>query len=286
MSHIPSKFIFCTLLLAMNATPAYARGGAGGGRAAVTSAVAGENVGAGLAAESSAAAGAAAEDNIQAQNAVTTPAAKAGQAAVPACQSPTLMTGTYLGAQLGYGSSRVYNYISPSAPPPLSINYPNAVSNWAAGVLMGYGKMINHLFYLGGEIFINANNTQQNFEAVTTAGTVAYTSQTSSGPTGGIGILPGIKLTDSTLTYIRLGVNRTTSQMQETLTGAVTNSISKSGNGFVFGVGMETLITSNYSLRGEFDHMYINSYNTFSIYNTIVKPSTNQFTMAVIYHEG
>ena len=194
------------------------------------------------------------------------------------------MPGWYMGAQLGYGTYRVRNSISNPASSGITSNLVAAANGYAAGILMGYGRMVNPWIYIGAEAFINANNFDQNYSYNNGIGTSTYINQTNSGPTLGIGILPGIKLTESTLTYLRLGWNRVTIKTIETFTGAVSGNRSISRTGFVFGVGIETLIMDNYSVRGEFDHMYFNSYQSYNPYNTLVNPSSNQYMLSFIYH--
>lgn len=210
-------------------------------------------------------------------------AAGTSAAAVTSC-TPTLLTGWYVGAMLGYGAYKVENVVSNPLFSGISTSPNTAASNWSAGATLGYGRMINRLFYLGGEIFIVANNFEQAFNVSTPIND--YNNRTLNGPTYGIGILPGIKLTPETLTYIRLGYNRVTVKTKEEVVGAPINNISRGQSGFVYGIGMETLISTNYSLRGEFDHMNFGSYNTNGGYNTVVRTSNNQFFLTAIYHAG
>ncbi len=198
------------------------------------------------------------------------------------CQVPTLKDGSYIGAQFGYGTYRIRNDVVF----PFTLSPVNANTNWSYGANIGYGKMLTSMFYLGGELFAVANTMDEPFTADDRSG-FTYTNVTSVGPTYGFGLLPGVRITHETLTYVRLGVNRVIMKTDETATlagvGSATSSASKIKYGFVFGLGMETLITTNYSLRGEFDHMFISSYSTGS-FNTKVSPSNNLFTMSVIYH--
>lgn len=291
MNQLSYKLSIASALMALSAT-SFAAPGAGAGAAAAGAAargaaagfVARQNVGAGLAAESSAAdetPGVApdAESPAAAPAAATTP-----QSLCP--PKPTLLTGSYIGVQAGYGSYRVNNSINSPGGTTLTSNYPGLASNWTAGALIGYGRTIGSLFYLGGEIFINANNFQQDFSVSSGAGPTVYTNQTLNGPTAGFGLLPGIRFTESTLTFVRLGWNRTIFKTNETITGSDNGGVSNARSGFVFGVGLETLITTNYSVRGEFDHTYYNQYNTYAVYNTVVNPSSNQFMVSFIYHPG
>lgn len=280
MNRTPWKLIFIGALLATASTTniSYARGGATGGAVA---AAADESIAADQAAEA-ARQQAQAGQELQAENAVK----PAAPTPVNPCAVPTLMSGSYIGVQLGYGPYRVRNSILTPGASTLTSNLVASANGWAAGALMGYGTMMNPWFYLGGEIFIVANNFDQNFSTANGPGSTTYTNLTGNGPTYGIGLLPGIKLTESTLTFIRLGWNRVVIKTFETVTGSASSNTSKTMDGLVFGIGMETLIFTNYSLRGEFDHMYFSSYNTAGPYNTLVNPSSNQFMMSLLYHFG
>jgi outer membrane immunogenic protein len=199
-----------------------------------------------------------------------------------ACPPPQMLkSGWYLGAQVGYDSYRArHNYASTA----LALNPVFAANGWVGGLNLGYGMMMTDMFYLGGEVFANWSNASNNLTA--TAGTTTGNLQFDVGSSYGIGLLPGIKMTDSTLTYVRLGWNwanlKTTAS--QTVAGVTTSgSNSNTSNGFVFGVGMETLLVDNWSLRGEFDHTWYSNYNAGA---TSVAPSDNQYMLGLLYHFG
>jgi opacity protein-like surface antigen len=203
-----------------------------------------------------------------------------------------LKTGWYLGAQAGYDSYRVRENVSGTilgtgfaANPVLSGN------GWVGGLFLGYGMMMNDWFYLGGELFGNFSGVDQNMSAtINGIGSVNTSFQVNG--SWGLGLLPGIKMTDSTLTYVRLGWNWANLKQTANIMNAA-NAILTSGsktntsNGFVFGVGMETLIVDNWSLRGEFDHTWYSNYNVISAAPALTvttNPSDNQYMLSVIYH--
>lgn len=203
-----------------------------------------------------------------------------------ACPPPQMLkTGWYLGAQVGYDSYRVRNSVTTPGTSSLVTNPVIAANGWVGGLMLGYGMMANDWFYLGGEIFANVSNADQNFSTGVTGST--YTNKFEVNSSYGLGILPGIKMTDSTLTFVRLGWNWANLKTNETITGSAAGSKSNTSNGFVFGVGMETLIVDNWSLRGEFDHTWYSSYNTSApTYGTSVNPSDNQYMLGLLYHFG
>lgn len=261
------------LTLALSMELAHARGGAAGG---VVAAAAEESIAADQAAEESESRPDSGQSDTILPSTPPTPANP--------CARPALMNGWYMGIQTGYGAIRVRNSIVTPGASTLTSNLVAAASNWSAGALFGYGTMFNPWAYLGGEIFIVANNFQQNFSSANGPGSIVYTNETLNGPTYGIGILPGIKFNESTLTFARLGWNRVVIKTNETVTGSVSGSTSKTMDGLVLGIGIETLMIYNYSIRGEFDHIFLSSYNTTGPYNTKVSPSSNQYSLALIYH--
>lgn len=197
-----------------------------------------------------------------------------------ACPPPQMLkTGWYVGGQVGYDSYRFRSSYNDTAIATSSVY--NA-TGWVGGLMLGYGMMMNDWFYLGGEVFGNWSGASETNTVV--AGADSASLKNESNANYGLGLLPGIKMTDSTLTYVRLGWNWAN---LKTVASNVTTSASKSNtsNGFVFGVGMETLIVDNWSLRGEFDHTWYNSYNvgTAPITGTI-NPSDNQYMLGLLYH--
>jgi opacity protein-like surface antigen len=83
-----------------------------------------------------------------------------------------------------------------------------------------------------------------------------------------------------------MGWNWANLKTSETLTAAASNNKSETVNGFVFGIGMETLIVDSWSLRGEWDHVAYSGYTTGGGYNTTVSPSNNEYMLGLIYHFG
>ena len=280
MNYLGRNLIFCTTLLSVCAAAslAYAAPSAAGASRATAASLASKAQTTNTSATDAAAA---AQSGATANSDAPTTAAGPTQAASP-CQVPTLMDSWYMGFQFGYGTYRIHNSIDF----PFTLNPTTAASNGSVGLNLGYGKMLTSRFYLGAEAFIVANTLEQSFNVTTE--TANYINEISGGPTYGLGLLPGIKLTPETLTYIRLGWNRVVLQTYETAAftgiGTIKNNSSKINNSFVFGVGMETLIFTNYSLRGEFDHMFIGSYKTGGFFGTTINPATNQYTVSIIYH--
>jgi len=229
--------------------------------------------------------------------------------AIP-CPSPKmLMSGFYVGAGVGYDSyrTRIASSVSSSeeqtnVTSSLSASHSNAANGWAGSLFVGYGQYFNDAYYLGAEAFGSFSgaqgshniNLQQTIDV--TNNEVKLRSRLEANWGWGVALLPGLKLADTLLAYVRLGYNW--ANLEGKVTGNINNLslVSKSADetvgGFAYGVGMESLVHENWSLRGEFTHTDYNSLNTKShvTEDTLIAgrtkfdPSDNQFMLSVIYH--
>lgn len=283
MNRIVWNTIFCTTLISFCATAelAYARGGGEAGAGAAAGAIRGGLGKANVAATQSA------EQAASPQSDTIESTKKAAQTPANPCAVPTLMTGAYMGLQLGYGTYTVRNRVVTPGTTTYVADPVGGDNGFTGGIFVGYGRTILYpWFYLGGEAFINANNFDQRFGISSGPTTPRYNNQTNSGTSFGFGLLPGIMLTKSTLTYVRVGWNVVIIKTNENINNGSISTTSKNMDGLALGIGFNTLISTNYSLRSEFDHVFLSSYNTGGIYKTLVSPSSNQFTMAIIYSFG
>lgn len=127
-------------------------------------------------------------------------------------------------------------------------------------VFAGYGGIITQSFYLAGEL----------------TGTIANADIANNGlrSTSGFGgsMIPGVMLSDHTLAFARAGIVRTHF--------SVPGSSGKNQTGGQFGLGMQTSLTQNLDLRGEYDYTAYRSINSYGI---SYKPRTDQFTLGLVY---
>jgi opacity protein-like surface antigen len=206
-----------------------------------------------------------------------------------------LKDGFYVGAQVGYDSYRVRDNINATVG--ILTHTGNPVDNstgFVGGLFAGYGQYFSNLYYLGAEIFVNGSGASQSFSTYTTVtgvGTGAYGSKFSVNTSYGIALLPGVKLNDSTLLYIRLGWNNADLKGTESVTtpGGGYSSVSNSNweSGFNYGLGLESVLYQNWSLRGEYSHTSYNSFKTYlnaTSAGTKYNPSDNQVMLGLIYH--
>ncbi len=214
--------------------------------------------------------------------------------AAPCPQPLMLRDGFYVGGQLGYDSYRLRVNTDVTTPDGSTFTS-NPVYNatgWVGGLFLGYGQYFN-MGYLGLEIFGNDSGASASqtstFTPVGAGGSLSLNSSVNVNGSYGISLLPGIKLNDATLGYIRLGWNRarihTSATATETLP-PVTSSVSGSANnwvsGFNYGLGLETAFYDQWSVRTEFTHTNYGSFSSGSGVST--NPSDNQFMLGLIYH--
>jgi opacity protein-like surface antigen len=202
-----------------------------------------------------------------------------GEAVAPCPPPAMLKDGWYLGAQVGYDSYRVRN--SFAVPGVFATSGAAAVNGWLGGLYLGYGQYMTNMFYLGGEVFGNVSGAQQS-QNVSFGVSTATTKATVNGNYG-LALVPGLRLNDTSLGYIKLGWNWANIKQQASSAGAVVTSTSKTNtsNGFDLGLGIETLIVDNWSVRSEFNHTWFSSFSNGGV---TTNASDNQYTVGVSYH--
>jgi opacity protein-like surface antigen len=209
-----------------------------------------------------------------------------GEAKAAPCPVPaTLKDGIYVGVQGGFDAFGVRENIALPTTPAIAGNPTVNNSAWTGGLLLGYGKAIKKYFYLGAEIFGNISGVNANFRQTSNIG--YYTSNMIARGSYGFSILPGIKLTNTSLAYLHLGYNWINLRSQENTSAAQPlNYASNRGtaHGFSYGLGAETLVYQDWSLRA--DYTYTNYSSSSSDLGTTFRPSDNRFMLGVLYHFG
>ena len=212
----------------------------------------------------------------------------------PACMSVlTLSDGFYVGLAGGYEAYNMRQSNSAAtAGFASSTSQPVAAQGWVGGALAGYGKYLNDMYYLGGELFLNgssASGSQNSTTSVAALGTVSSSARSSVGASYGFMVLPGIKLSPSTLAYVRLGYSRAYIKQQISVTGGQSAHNNNWSNGFAYGLGMESAVYQNWSVRGDYTYVSYSSIRSSTSAagtsaSTSVRPSDNQFLVSMIYH--
>lgn len=247
--------------------------------------------------------------------------------AMPCPVELVLKDGLYVGLQAGYDSYRVatqysddqtywydnrvenpeFNLIDgPIADPLFGVNLDPRLNATGAvgGGFIGYGKYFDGLngAYLGIEIYGNWSGAETDYELSVIypdsqpEGLDNYTANIQVQSNYGVSLLPGIKLNNATLLYVRLGYNWANIKVKETvgtdlyasvpndtLSNTVTStSDSDTVGGFNYGLGVESTFYDNWSIRAEYSHTDFDSFT--SDYNNKYEPADNQFMLGLIYH--
>ena len=204
-------------------------------------------------------------------------------------QGLVLKDGLYVGAAAGYDSYRmvddvdfVESTISLSLDPRLSVN--GAVGGGFIGIGHSFPNFYNT--YIAIELFGNGSAAQTTYETIVESPDTLFKTNVDVTSNYGIGFLPGIKLTQDTLFYVRLGYNWTTIDVEEKifLSGALVESshTDVTSSGFIYGLGIEAAFYGNFSARGEFSHTDYSEFDT--EIESDISPANNQFMLGLIYH--
>jgi len=136
---------------------------------------------------------------------------------------------------------------------------------WGGELNAGIGWVFQDHYYLGGEIFGTANNA-----SIDVLGLAKLKYRYSYG----IDLVPGVKISDSTMLYGKVGYVRGNFKGTATTTGS---SSTTNFNGLQLGVGMETMVTNNVSAKIEYD------YNRYSKKGGS-RPQIDTVKLGVAYH--
>lgn len=196
-----------------------------------------------------------------------------------------LKEGPYVGVGIGYESykMRFSQSAYDSANVTTSFNPTLNAKGWLGSLFAGYGQYYNK-FYLGGEVSANTSNASAGYAL---GDHLNYNSSIHVGTSFGISLLPGYKINDSSLFYAKFGYARASIKVREALSvasPAVAYSLSttKWSNGLNYGIGLESIVYDNVSIRGEYNYINYSAFNTTT--GARVTPADNQFVLSAIYH--
>jgi opacity protein-like surface antigen len=145
---------------------------------------------------------------------------------------------------------------------------------WNGDIFTGVGYTFQNHYYLAAEIFGNLSSAKKT--AVTSAmGGYSVKAEFKNKFSYGISLIPGIKVSDSTMMYGRIGLNRSKFEFS-----AGGQSVSKTKNGLQLGIGAQTMVANNVSVRMEYDWNRFGDIKAFGD----KKLTTNQVKLQVAYH--
>lgn len=190
-----------------------------------------------------------------------------------------LRSGPYVGGQIGYDLFRIHQNINLGSGL-LTANPMLDVNGFTGGVFLGYGYFFKNNFYLGGEGLLNYTDASINY-SITDPSTSYYTKITTAGGAS-LALLPGYKLTPTSLIYARLGYNWDHIKATETSFSTSTNT-TKWSHSFAYGLGLESLVYRNWSMRLEYTYTNNNWFKSSLGAGTHFNVTNNRFVVAALY---
>ncbi|OGT38256.1 MAG: hypothetical protein A3F12_07350 [Gammaproteobacteria bacterium RIFCSPHIGHO2_12_FULL_38_14] len=147
-------------------------------------------------------------------------------------------------------------------------------------IFAGYGATLTDTFYLGAEVFADLTSAESDIKA----GTDSSKDTLEERYGYGISVIPGVMLSDHTLAYARAGIVRSNFKVKAnnvTSSGTESNTLT----GGQLGLGLQTSLTQNVDLRGEYDFTDYRSasFNTGGGNSIKVSPLTDSFTVGLVY---
>lgn len=204
-----------------------------------------------------------------------------------------LNDGLYVGAALGYDSYRVRSetgFVSPDGDNATWQTILNPVGINGGGFI-GYGKYLDNFFdmYLAIEAFGLAASADTSYQL---AANIPLVNVPISADTDvkvkssyGISLIPGFKLSSSNLLYLRFGYSWANMSVNQSVVdeGVTIYDISqsKTPGGINYGLGVETALYRNLSMRFEYNHTTYSSFDT--DLNTQISPADNQLLLGILY---
>ncbi len=165
------------------------------------------------------------------------------------CKSPTFIPGPYLGGELN-----------------LSNNYNRTSSVYRAlqGSLFGGYALLSNDLYLAAELFAQDGLSIQNYRNDLNANGNPIGLKTTWG--FGLSILPGYILTDTLLSYLRIGAIKTHFQ-----------DVAQTATGGQAGIGIEGTVSDHWDLRAEYTYTFYQSLSGLG------SPRADAFHLGVLY---
>ena len=216
-----------------------------------------------------------------------------------------LSHGAYVGGELGYDYSKItyenflFKFPTSHGPSTLSGDAHFAATGFVGGGFVGYGQSLPNHLYLGAELFANGVTSStsneavyDHFHAIGRYDGNGYNNTVSVKNNVGISILPGIQIHQNVLFYGRLGYSQAHISGNENIVfyseplglpeSRIPHPFSSSPNGFHYGLGIETALVKQFSLRAELNHTDYQSFKT--RLNNAMTVSTNQAMLSLLYH--
>lgn len=190
----------------------------------------------------------------------------------------TLLDGFYVGVSGGYDTYQMHETASLGV-----IINPTVDTRGPSGSLFGgYGQYYGW-FYYAGELSVTGSGASSSFSV--SVDDLTHTSNVNVRGSYAASFLPGISLGNNSLIYIRLGAVRTLLNIDDRVVmpgSGGHQTFNEWIDGIRYGIGMETGIFNQLSLRGEFTRTTYGSEG--SNLGTRFAATQSQFMLGLIYH--
>lgn len=198
---------------------------------------------------------------------------------------PCLHDGFYVGAAVGYDIVTSRARFDEMGTIAVTGNPHFAATGWDGGLFLGYGQYID-CFYLGGEIFGYYSGASQSLNINTPLGSLH--SNIRANGNYGLAILPGLRINNATTAYVRIGYDWANVKSHTTVTIpglglAFSGSRNNTRSGWLWGIGLETLIDCNWSLRADYTYVNYTSSNHHTG-SSARNPADNRIALGLVYH--
>ena len=158
----------------------------------------------------------------------------------------TVNASPYVGASVGVNVNSSTNAVGGN---------PGVFRGIPVKVFAGYGSLLSQSFYLAGEL-----------TATLGTGEISTSNNMKTSYGFGLGVLPGVMLNDSTMAYARVGYVRERF-----------SSLNSMVNGGQVGLGLQTSVTQNIDVRGEYD------YTDYKNVGAVRSPRADEYTLGLVY---
>lgn len=189
-----------------------------------------------------------------------------------------LYDGFYVGVSAGYDAYQIRE----NSGLPLDA-HPTVDTQGPSGSLIGGYGQYYAWFYIAGELSVTGSGAGASFNNVNV--NFSHSNRINVRESFAASILTGARLTRTALFYVRVGVVRTLLNIDETevIANVATHNLENEWiDGIRYGVGIETGIFNQVSLRAEFTRTNYGSEG--SQMGTQLTPAQSQFMLAVLYH--
>ncbi len=210
----------------------------------------------------------------------------ASAAAIAAAPAMAANNSPFTGFYVGAGATRdTADFSTKASIPGYSASNDASGTGFGGNLFAGYGYTFCNGFYLGSEVF--GSMTSLEHKTTTSVSGFSNTAKIDVKNSYGLSVLPGYMITNNTLAYARVGYVR--SKLEISNSGFPSDKFNL--NGVQYGLGLQTALMNNLSLRGEYTYTNYQSEsrsytNNAGTGTARLNPSTDQFGVSLAYNFG